>query len=517
MRAWLAGSELELLAPLRWLPPGETPSGPWPVVDRRALVAGLERANVSYGHPGAAALGRRLADPATRVVVAGQQPGLLGGPLYTLLKLIAAARWAERLGAAGQPAVAVFWVATEDHDFGEVARAAVWANDGLHRLSLGEDPLPLTPVGMRTLGPGVDEVLAELAALFPYQPYSGWVERLRQCYRPQHRFGEAFCRLAVELLGDRCPLLLDAMLPELKAAEAPWLRRLVEEREAVAAALAAADRRLEGRGHPLQVAPQPGAAPLFLLAGGERRRVLWEGGGRFSLRGGAEGARPLAELLAAAADNPAALSPNVLSRPVVQDAVLGTSLSILGPGELSYMAQAAALYDPLQVAPPWVTLRPQALVVERRHLAVLDELGLPPQVLFASADAVDRRLAHGEGAALVAEPRDRVEEALATLRSAALELDPNLERPWEKTRDHVRTALERFEERVTRAAAHRDEVRHRRLDTLREYCAPGGVPHERVLASAHFRGRYGEGMIERLWEALDLTPGTLQLIAPPED
>jgi uncharacterized protein YllA (UPF0747 family) len=213
--AWLAGRDLDLLAPLTLALPGR-PLPPPPAVDRRAVAAGLERANRSYGHGRAADLAALLANPATRVVIGGQQPGLFGGPLMTLLKMVTLGRWAEELTARGEPAVALFWVATEDHDWDEAAWAAVWTAEGMKRLTLGEDPSPLVPLGMRTLGPAVADALASLAALFPYEPYASWTATLGRWYRPDARFGEAFCRVAVAMLGDRCPLLVDAQLPELR-------------------------------------------------------------------------------------------------------------------------------------------------------------------------------------------------------------------------------------------------------------------------------------------------------------
>src|SRR6185503_14611911 len=237
--AWLAGRDLDLLAPLALATPG-APLPPPPRVDRREVAAGLERANRSYGHPRAGELAARLADPATRVVVGGQQPGLFGGPLLALLKMIVAGRWAEDLERRGEPAVALFWVATEDHDWDESSWAAVWTPEGERRVDLGDDPSPLVPLGMRTLGPGVTDALATLAGLFPYEPYASWIATMSRWYRPDARFGEAFCRLAVAVLGERCPLLVDAQLPELKAAERPLLRRLVERRAEVGEALARA-------------------------------------------------------------------------------------------------------------------------------------------------------------------------------------------------------------------------------------------------------------------------------------
>ena len=67
----------------------------------RELAEALAVANRAYGNPEADRLAARLADPAVRVVVSGQQPGLLGGPLYSLAKMVAVSRWAAALEAAG--------------------------------------------------------------------------------------------------------------------------------------------------------------------------------------------------------------------------------------------------------------------------------------------------------------------------------------------------------------------------------------------------------------------------------
>src|SRR4051794_16169669 len=54
-------------------------------------------------------------------LVAGQQVGFAGGPLYTLVKIASLLKMKRRLEAAGTPATVFFWLATEDHDFSEVA------------------------------------------------------------------------------------------------------------------------------------------------------------------------------------------------------------------------------------------------------------------------------------------------------------------------------------------------------------------------------------------------------------
>jgi bacillithiol synthase len=523
--AWLAGRDRDLLAPLTLVEPGSLP-GPAdtaaPPPDRRELAAALAVANGYYGHPRAAELAAKLADPATQVVVTGQQPGLFGGPFYTLVKMVAAAKWAAALEEAGRPAVAVFWLANEDHDWAEISAANVLGPDGLRTLDLGPDREPLAPAGMRMLGPEIETALAGLAAALPGDAGAAWAATLGRWYRPAARFGEAFSRLFPHLLGERCPLILDAMLPALKEAERPALRALVERRREVEAAFATRDTEIEARGHRLQVAPQRGVSPLFLLQGRARRRIEWQGEDGFTLRGAGGPVRHVAELLAAIADNPGVVSPGVLARPAVQDAALGTCLQVLGPGELSYIAQAAAVYPVLQEAvglpaAPSVTLRPQALVLEERLLARTAEI--PLAALLGDRAALDQAIARhdrdggsgGDSDDPVALARRQVEQAIAGLEAPALALDPNLERPLAKTREQVLRALDLFAEKAAAAAARKNEVLSRRAEQVREAALPGGKLQERAVATAWMAGRHPR-LAESLWRDLELDPRRLQVI-----
>lgn len=507
--AYLAGRDLDLLAPLRFLAPGETPSGHALPGARRELAEALAIANRGYGNPRADELARKLADPATKVVVTGQQPGLLGGPLYAFSKMVAASRWAAALEAQGETAVAVFWVATEDHDWAEVSSATVLTPEGPRTFDLGPDPQPLMPVGMRSLGPEMDGVLRGVAEAVPGDRYAEWVRTIGQWYRPDARFGEAFCRLMARLLGPYCPLLLDAMLPALKSAQRPWLKRLVERRREVEEALERRDAEIEGRGYTLQVSPQRGTSPLFLLSRGERRRIEWRGDSAYGLRGREDGG-DAKDLLNIAEENPGVLSPGVLARPAIQDAVLGTFLHLLGPGELSYIGQSAAVHEVLEVESPWVGLRPQALVVEPKQMERLGEAGLPLATVMGSRHDLDLALARLEGDGSVEPVRRKIEEALAELRPA----DPNLERPLEKTREQILRALDTFAEKTIQAAARRNETLNRRIDQIRESCLPLGKPQERVVASAHFQGKYGDRLVQSFWEQMGLDPRRLQIACP---
>ena len=56
----------------------------------------------------------------------GQQAGVFGGPLYTILKAVTAVQLAKKVRAEHQtPTVALFWVDAEDHDWAEISKAGI--------------------------------------------------------------------------------------------------------------------------------------------------------------------------------------------------------------------------------------------------------------------------------------------------------------------------------------------------------------------------------------------------------
>ncbi len=240
-----------------------------PGAPRREVVEALRSVNPQCG-----AL-ERLLDPGAVAVVTGQQAGLFGGPAYTLYKALTAVHVARRLEAAGQPAVPVFWVASEDQDLEEVSHAHVFdtrvrplrldagAGEGRGR-PVGTVPIPQPP-------------LAELAGAFEGFLHAEEVMAMvREAYQPGKTFSESFRSLLGALLRPYGMVFVDPLEPRLRRLAAPLLEKAWEQRNALGEALAARRRELEQAGFHAQVEVTDGAGLFFVLDGGVRRRA---GGG----------------------------------------------------------------------------------------------------------------------------------------------------------------------------------------------------------------------------------------------
>ena len=115
-----------------------------------------------------------LRDADCLAVVSGQQAGLFTGPLYTIYKALSAVKLAGCLRQRNTKAVPVFWIATEDHDFPEVAKAEFIGKDC--RLASVDVPLELhregQPVGHVVLDDSINAVVDRLVELLPVSEFT---------------------------------------------------------------------------------------------------------------------------------------------------------------------------------------------------------------------------------------------------------------------------------------------------------------------------------------------------------
>ena len=536
VRAYLAGEHHELLAPLNWLDPPSDPRPPAPrsvpdIEGRARLADSLRSANEELGHPRAAEYTEQLGEASTEVVVTGQQAGLFGGPLYALNKALAATLWARRLTASGRPCVPIFWVASEDHDFDEVRSADLgWRTVAIAPLEDSTRPVALRTIDRR-LAREIAAAVSECAASLDAPPFlEGAMALAEDCYREGESWARGFERLLVRLLGDHCPLILDSTDPVLRGLQAPRVGALLERLPDAVERLETRERAIREAGFDLQVSSCRGddgelALPFFLLRDGCRHRVLVDGENHSTYRlRGREESGSVEELRSLIEDDPESLSPSALLRPALQDAALGTTLQILGPGEIAYVGQAAPLYPCLGVEAPSLVLRPQAVVLPRRlgeHFGTIVEGGLEAHVVLGPWGGLEPELARrAEDGALeaLAEARAVIEQALARVTPQAVALDPTLQSPCDKTRDHIARGLDALGTKVEHIAAQRVGVLRGRIERIRDFVAPGGRLQERKLCSLWLLAQFGEGAVQALAEALDLDPRVLQIIlldAPP--
>ena len=471
--------------------------------DRRALVAILKRQNQAFGSAESTFANiQRLSEPGTFAVVTGQQVGLLSGPAFTLYKALTAVHLAQALAEQGLPSVPVFWLATEDHDLEEVAQAATF-DEEYALISLadpGERPAPRSPVGVVKLSPKISQALDRLEeALPPGEPRDVLLGDLRACYQPGATWAEAFGRLMSRLFGRWGVVLLDPLDDAVRRLSAPAYQQALAQAANLRGRLLARSQELVRAGYHAQVHVAEDSTLVFVTREGNRL-PLRQREGKFFLDDIEK--ISLEELTTDPGRSHLSLSSNVLLRPVVQDLLLPTLAYVAGPSELTYLAQAHALYSAFGRPMPVVFPRAGFTLLDRRIQRLLEKYKLSVEDVWQGEENVRHKVAAAGPAEGWTERFDQSEQELAPLlgrlRQDLETLDPTLLDTLKNVEEKMKYQMERLRGKVSRAALERFDFLARHQQLLLRFLLPAKNLQERQVSGVYFLGRAGYELLDRI-------------------
>jgi uncharacterized protein YllA (UPF0747 family) len=426
------------------------------------------------------------------VVTTGQQPGLFGGPMYTIVKALSALALADRIEAVTSvPTAPVFWAATDDADFAEGSATWLPMAGGLRDARLVSPPREGTMMSHAFLADisVAKRVLAESAA------GAAWPEFIRhahEAYRDGATVGNAYVDMMREILGPLGITVLNAAHPSVRHQSAPLLRRALAEAQQVDAALGLRDAELRAMGYMPQVEALPDRSLVFVVRNGVKERATISGA---------------ASILPKVSDD--LLSPNVLLRPVVERALLPTVAYMAGPGELAYFAQVGAVATALSVAMPFALPRTSLRIVTPEVQSTLRALGTTPdgmrdttQLMRDLAAAATPDVAMDAVTAL----RAQVQHTAQAIRSSGAAVEPAA---LDGAVAQLTHRVSRLERRVLAASKRQITDQLRRVTQAQTLLWPQGAPQERVVNPLPWLARYGSPLLEQMQRACDADALTL--------
>lgn len=461
-----------------------TPTCGYPENRRAAIVEALREQN-----PDSPAL-ERLAQEGALAVVTGQQVGLFSGPAYTIYKALTAAKLAREMSAHGQEVVPIFWLATEDHDFPEVAHT--WSYDREHQ------PVRLEVDAPRGEGQPAGTVSVEhwpvekLRELLKDQPWGDEVCRLvEEAYTPGATMGAAFHSLLKRLLEPYDFLFLDPMRSSIRELAAPMLRKALSMSPDLIKLLLQRNRELEVAGYHAQVHVDARTSLFFVL----------ENGRRIALR---DSSLSSSDLQARAHQ----ISPNALLRPVVQDYLLPTAAYVGGPAEIAYFAQSQVLYERLLGRMPRVVSRSGFTLADGRTAKIMDRFELALPDFFGGSEHLRERIA----GRLVPTSLDGEFEQATDLTNAIVEklkdsldgFDPTLSAAMGKSGSKIAYQLSKIRGKVSRELLRRDQRSQGESAYAYGSLYPNKHLQERLYGILPFLAQHGPDLIGTLYENVRL-------------
>jgi len=335
-------------------------------------------------------------------IITGQQPGILGGPLYVAYKALTAITLAEemqeQLNINIRP---LFWVAGEDHNIFSMTRTFIppLNKGGALRLRFDLDSFG-PPAGAIKIPPQkMQELISKLEKLTIEQEDEGEYDRsiltmLQKCSFAEHTLSSWFVALLSHLFAGRGLCFVDPLLASRNNFYTELLLQVVEEAPIFHSLISTAENEIIAKGFTPQVR-RSGKESFLMIVWKGKRQVLWQDGDNFfnSNKDFFASSRDLKNIIK---ERPDLFSPNVLLRPVFQDSMFANLAYVCGPGELGYMAQIKGVYDYLGLKMPLLYPRKGITLVEPKLQTYLQYYGAGVEEVVLQARSKPRRKKSGK-------------------------------------------------------------------------------------------------------------------------
>jgi bacillithiol biosynthesis cysteine-adding enzyme BshC len=403
-----------------------------------------------------------LLDEKTFTVTTGHQLNIFTGPLYIIYKIVTTINLARALKKAYPEYhfVPIYWMATEDHDFKEIASFHLFGNThtwmGDHTGAVGR----LNPRELQSL-------LKEL----PAQP-----DFFAKAYLNHDTLADAVRAYMHTLFGKEGLISLDADDASLKRLFLPIIQQELTAPKS-AEVVAETTQKLSDMGYHTPLHARE--INLFYLVDHIRERIVKEEQHYRVLNTNINFTEQ--ELLALTESNPERFSPNVVLRPLYEEVILPNLAYIGGPSEVPYWLQLKDLFDAYQVPFPMLIPRNFALYITDKQGGKLQKLGIDSKELFLDEVALRKIYItrHTEQPLDLAAEKEAFDSMFESIRTKALEIDVTMETAVKAKHTQLSNMLKQLETRIGRAEAKKHNIGITQLLSIKNILFPHGTAQER--------------------------------------
>lgn len=476
--------------------------------------AGLSQALLEYNRsisagPAALKNAQLLAQPQTLAVVAGQQAGFAGGPLYDVYKAATAVKLAQHLARAiGKAVVPIFWIASEDSNISEINHTAWMDRTGQLQRIRAELPETRRQISTLPVSPSALDAFAQLTELLPDSEFR---QTFQSLYEPHldEPWPRWFARIYARLFAEHGLVMLEPHVVYPFAG--PFFSRAISHLPDLQRAFADQTADLSVLGYEPQITPDR-RTMLYLIEKDCRQSILPEDNHLLVDSVGRYSPTELSEL---AARQPELFSCSAMLRPLAQDFLLPTVACVAGPGEIAYHAQLARLYQQLEITQPVIWPRASLTLIEPNTTRLLNKSGLDLEQLLEGPESPippARAQADTQAGQSMQRLAQQIKINLAQLTEKLSSQDGSLEKFSAKISGRLQRDLDRLLERAMQSFDNQNNTTQQQRQRARTRLLPRSQPQERVFGLFGYLVYYGQDVLDQIVNRIDIFDFQHQLL-----
>ena len=403
-----------------------------------------------------------LSDSKTFTVTTGHQLNIFAGPLYIIYKIVTTIKLAQELKQAYPEYnfVPVYWMATEDHDFEEIASFHLFGQthkwQGEHKGAVGR----LNP--------------KELESVLKYLPVKPLL--FSKAYLENNTLADAVRCYMHELFGQDGLICIDADDADLKRHFLPVIKQ--ELTSAVSEKLVIeSTKKLASLGYHTPLHARE--INLFFLQDNLRERIVREGDAFTVLNTDLSFSEN--EIINLADEHPEYFSPNVVLRPLYEEVILPNLAYIGGPSEVPYWMQLKGIFDHYEVPFPMLIPRNFSLYINTLQSKKVEKLKIKFEDLFLDQVALRRTFVENntEKSLTLDDQKTAFQGVFDAILEKAVDVDKTMEGAVKAEQAKLLRSLENLEKRLRKAEERNHESEIDQLLNLQNKLFPNGTAQER--------------------------------------
>ncbi|MCA0990127.1 bacillithiol biosynthesis cysteine-adding enzyme BshC [Pseudalkalibacillus hwajinpoensis] len=448
----------------------------------------------------------RLQQPESVTVVAGQQAGVLTGPLYTINKAISVIKLAEeKERKLGVPVIPIFWVAGEDHDYHEVNHIYLY-DEGRER----KEAVPQKQMTKQALSDisldhnAMNTWTRDMLKRFGETSYTKEIQAfLEGVTEKSTTYVDHFCYIMTKLFSKHGLVLVDSGNKDFRQLQTDAFKQMIHQNETINEGVLTQAAHLREENYPIGVDLDDQQANLFVKVNGER--ILLERlNGRFEGKT-ASVSFSKEELLDLAERQPEELSNNVVTRPIMQDLMFPVLGFVAGPGELAYWALLKPAFHSFGIKMPVIVPRLTFTFVERHIQKYVADLSLTDDEILKSGiehlkETYMRQLDDVGIGTTFNDAKVKVEEIHQNLRDLTESVDHGLGRFAEKNGRFLQRQLDLLQQKLYQSLEYQHENTLAKFDEVGFALKPNGAPQERKWNVVYYLNWHGLDFVDQMMD-----------------
>ncbi len=402
-----------------------------------------------------------LRDDKTYTVTTGHQLNIFTGPLYFIFKIATVINLAKRLKELhpDHHFVPVYWMASEDHDFEEISSFNLFGKN------YKWETQQTGAVG-RFAPQSLNEIIEQLPESVPM---------FEKAYLDSSTLAEAVRVYVNELFGEHGLIVVDADHHKLKAKFSGIMKQDIFEQKAKEI-VERTNKQLDDLGYKNQAFARE---INFFFLNGQRERIVEKEGNFEVLDGQNKFTRE--ELEKSIDESPERFSPNVIMRPVYQEAILPNIAYIGGPAEVIYWLQLKGVFDHYGVSFPILMPRNFGMVINKGISKKIEKLGFSDSELFLEAHELKSTYIqrNSDNEHLLDDEKRDLGSVFQRIKEKAGSIDKSLEGFIGAETAKALKGLENVEKRLKKGQEQQNETAIKQIDNFKEKLFPNGGLQER--------------------------------------